>query len=281
MSQLQSVLPDDVHPTDIEIYEQLARLQSMYNQASELRTLLPERLIEPTRFARQAPPEKVAVQLRGAATSGSVQIKNFKRAYQSEEMRSLWQTVNNAEYPQGDDVWTMDYAQSLSKIKSLNGADKAGDSTNADQSLSDHHSVSAIIAKFRESHPTIPINTPAAPDDLPVELTVASMAFQIVDQGLEGNHVYSVAATEDTKPTATQLAVLRHIERSHEQENLQALMGLLASYSNIMSTPCQKCQKVFDQSLKLPIVREKKNSTTSGGDLEWSILHDSCAYASD
>ena len=222
--------------------------------------------MEPTRFARQAPPEKVAVQLRGAATAGSNQIRDFKKAFHSDDMRSLWQTVNSAEFPQGQDVWTTDYTALLSTI----GSSASTESTNfkADEAIS------SIIGAFREANPDVGLSTPDAPEQLPIVLTVASMHFRVVQGQAAGT--YKVEAQDLTNVDPTQSAILHYIDRAHKHEGLSNLLSLLASYKNVMNIACQKCQKVFDQSLRLPLARERNDSKDDAPRLNWKALHEDC-----
>lgn len=222
--------------------------------------------MEPTRFARQAPPEKVAFQLRSAATAGSNQIKDFKKAFHGDDMRSLWQTVNSAEFPQGQDVWTVDYASLLPNIRSSNST--------SGHSVKDEEGISSIMSTFREAHPDVGLETPDGPEKLPIELTVASISFRI--EQAENSEKYTVKAKEATSDDPTQTAILQYISTAHKHERLRELLSLLASYKNLMNTACQKCQKVFDQSLRLPLARERSDPKDDTDQPKWSVLHENC-----
>lgn len=222
--------------------------------------------MEPTRFARQAPPEKVALQLRGAATAGSNQIKDFKKAFHGDDMRSLWQTVNNAEFPQGQDVWTTDYAGLLLTVQPSSSANA--------NSITGDESISSIIGAFQAAHPDAVLVTPEGSEQLPIVLTVAPLSFRIMNGQAPGT--YDVAAGENTSVDSTQKAILQYIEKAHKHERLGDLLSLLSSYKNVMNTSCQKCQKVFDQSLRLPLARERNSPKDDTDRLEWRALHEDC-----
>lgn len=181
-------------------------------------------------------------------------------------MRSLWQTVNNAEFPQGQDVWTTDYSGLLSTIQSSS-------STSA-TSIKGDESISSIIGAFQATHPDVVLTTPDGPEQLPIVLTVAPLSFRIVHGQIPGT--YDVAAGEGASVDTTQKAILQYIEKAHRHERLGDLLSLLSSYKNVMNTSCQKCQKVFDQSLRLPLARERNVPKDGADRLEWRAVHDDC-----
>lgn len=222
--------------------------------------------MEPTRFARQAPPEKVALQLRGAATAGSNQIKDFKKAFHSDDMRSLWQTVNNAEFPQGQDVWTTDYAALLSTVQSSSSANA--------NIVKDDESISSVIGAFQTAHPDVVLVTPDGSEQLPIVLAVAPLSFRITHGDAPGT--YDVEAGEGTSVDSTQKSILQYMAKAHKHQRLGDLLSLLSSYKNATNASCQKCQKVFDQNLRLPLARERNVPKEDAGQLEWKALHENC-----
>ena len=232
-----------------------------------MRTLLPDKLIEPTRFARQAPPEKVAIQLRDAAISGSNQIKDFKKAYHSEDMRALFQTASGADFPQGHDVWTIDYTKSLPAIKAIpaSTAPTLGITT-------EEQSVASITDKFRELHPNLKLEVTES-DQLPLHVTVGSMVFSIHSAKTQGQ--FEVAAKQGTTPDVNQIAILTYLNKAHPELGLPALLSLLASYNNLKSTPCRKCHKLIDPNFQLPVARQQLDPK-DGAEPQWEILHESC-----
>lgn len=233
-----------------------------------MRTLLPDKLVEPTRIARQAPPEKVAFQLRAAATAGSNQIKDFKKAYHSEDMRSLFQTANTAEFPQGYDVWTVDYAKLLSAIKTA----KTGSSPVAGHTTKDDP-VSTVVEKFREQHADVKLDFSNTTDQLPIDLTVGSMTFLI--QAGSSERRYEIVIKEDATTDTIRKSIVEYLNNNHSDDGLQALLTLLVSYENVKSTLCQKCHNLFDTSFRFPLARERIDSKD---DIEptWKPIHESC-----
>lgn len=228
--------------------------------------LLPDKLVEPTRSARQAPPEKVALQLRGAATAGSNQIKDFKKTYHSDDMRSLWQTVNVADFPQGNDVWTVDYAKLHPKLKTATST-----AATAPDNTTNVELVSSTIENFRTAHPELTLEASDKPGQLPVTLSVGPGTFSI-DVGQLPGH-YEIKTAESTESDPTQIGILNYINKTHAGDGLHSLLSLLASYHSIKTAVCQKCGKLFDAALRLPLARERID-TKDDAEPQWKALHE-------
>ena len=102
-------------PTDEQILAQLATLQSLHSKIFQLRSLLPERLIDPVKAAVEASrsgyesPAALAAHLRIIAVDGDKDVKEFKERWRSEDMREVWKASKESSFPQGSDVWTVDY----------------------------------------------------------------------------------------------------------------------------------------------------------------------------
>lgn len=103
----------NAHHDDVEIVEQLAKLQQMHQQIHDLRSLLPNALIGPAREAisqpRKAHPTQIAVSIINAAQKGKQDIQSFRQDWQAENTRQLFKDANAANTPQGGDTWQMDY----------------------------------------------------------------------------------------------------------------------------------------------------------------------------
>jgi hypothetical protein len=201
--------------------------------------------------------------------SGSNQIKDFKKAYQSDDIKALFQTVSTADYPQGHDVWNIDYAKSLPAIRTVQPNHPAV----VGNKVEEEPAPSSILEKFRELHPDLQLQAADNSDRLPLDLVAGPLSFRI--QPASTDERYKVTAKENSSPDANQMTILNYVNDRHGDLNLQDLLSLLASYANIKSTPCEKCQKIIDSSLRLPVARERLDPKH---DVEprWKILHQGC-----
>jgi hypothetical protein len=234
-------------------------------QVRQLRRLLPDKLIEPTRSARQAPPEKVAMQLRSAATTGSNQIKDFKKAYHSEDMRSLFQAANTADVPQGYDVWTVDYIDLLPTIKSA----KAPTVTQA----AEEEPIGTIIEKFREQHLDVKLEIDESPEQLPIDVTGQWLSFRVKAGPAKGR--YEITTKEGDATDAIRKSIVQYLNTNHSGDGLHDLLTLLVSYDKVKSTPCQKCHELLDPGFDLPLARIRTDSKDDN-EPKWNTLHASC-----
>ena len=197
---------------------------------SGLRTLLPDRLVNPTRAILQPPsrsaPEKLAAQLKEAAVNGSRDIQQFKKDYHSDQMRELFQKVNAAEIPQEQDAWSTDYVALVQKLESNDGK-ASGQILDAkiakpDETISDADAVQS----FRTQHPDVAMNVSDESVGLPIEMQLPSMKFRINKGQLDTNRKYDVTV-EDKSMLGRE--VQQYLETHHIDSPLSDLLVRLES----------------------------------------------------
>ncbi|EXJ82398.1 hypothetical protein A1O3_06211 [Capronia epimyces CBS 606.96] len=270
-----------VHPDDRQIVEKLAKLQDMYQQIGALRTLLPEKLINPTRFALDNPdgydPEKLAAFLQGAAQAGSRDIGKFKRDWHSENVRGLWHTVNTNELPQGADAWTVDY-ELLARETGAKDDRKAAINAADDQfQLPTQADTAKIVNDFRARYPALKIKVSNEVDILPIDLNVAHLDFCVDRDQTSGNAQYTVKGRPTNQPSLLRDEIVKTIHASDGATGLADILDILAAYRDIKTRPCDKCSKLFSNTkLQLPLIRRLK---TGVGEKEpqFVALHRDCA----
>jgi hypothetical protein len=226
-------------------------------------------------LADRQSPEKFAATLRDAATSGSTQITSFKRAYHSEEMHQLWRTVNKTEFPQGEDVWPIDYAGSLPDMKraQITSGNQKSDQTST--GIETEGDIEATISAAKAQYPEIGITTSS--NTLPLIVTVSAMKFTITaTDSSDAKPRLVVSSVDDHTPSATQQSILHFIQQQHQRTNLSDLLAILASYHKLESQPCRKCGKVLDGSFQLPLLRDKTEPSDDSSQVSWQAVHASC-----
>ncbi|EXJ81623.1 hypothetical protein A1O1_07688 [Capronia coronata CBS 617.96] len=251
-----------VHPEDRQLVEKLAKLQNMYQQIGSLRTLLPEKLINPTRFALDNPegydPEKLAAFLQDAAQTGSRDVSKFKRDWHSDTVREIWHNVNINELPQGRDAWIVDY-----ELLSRKAGGKQDDTTSMNAAGDQVQppapaDVAKIVSDFRTKHPELAVNVADEVNVLPIDITVAHLNFRI-DQDPTANGQYAVRGHPDTEPSVLRDDIVKAIRAGESAPSLAGLLDMLAAFHDIKTRPCDKCHKlVSGTKLQLPLIRRPK-----------------------
>ncbi|KAL2433782.1 hypothetical protein ABEF95_010689 [Exophiala dermatitidis] len=270
-----------VHPEDRELVEKLAKLQNMYKQIAGLRTLLPEKLINPTRFALENPhgydPEKLAAFLQGAAQTGSQDVKKFKKDWHSDEVRGLLQTVNTNELPPGADAWAVDYEALLQ-----NSVPKEASAKTPRDALPQQHlpptqaDIGKIIGDFQAKHPGLQVKVYQEGDVLSIDINVAQLDFRVTRDSSSANHRYVLSGHPGTVPSVLRDSIVEAIRSSNATMDLAVLLDTLPAYHDIKSRPCDKCKKlVSNTKLQLPLVRQL-NGETPGKQAHFLALHQDC-----
>ncbi|KAK5053216.1 hypothetical protein LTR84_002190 [Exophiala bonariae] len=207
---------EDVNPEDRQILEKLAKLQQMYDQIGGLRALLPEKLINPTRFALDNPggyePEKLAAYLHAAAQTGSRDVERFKKEWHSDDVRQLLDVVKATDLAQGTDAWVMDYGNFLhgsdpieDQLVAINGVDSHSDSRTGDTPLES-------INNFKNKHPEVKVELLDEVKGLPVNITISQLKFQ-VDEDADGSG-YRVIGRPKTESLALRENILENINEN-------------------------------------------------------------------
>jgi hypothetical protein len=190
-------------------------------QIFALRTLLPDRLVNPTRAILQSSngsaPEKLAAQLKDAAVTGSADIQRFKKDYQSEDMRELFRKVNAAEITQGQDVWSTDYVALATRLKDASGS---GAQASSEQQYNEDVSDLDVIKQFREQHSTIDVIMVNESIGIPCEVIIDGIVF-LVENTKAGYHVLSQG---NGKQADLAKRIATYITKQHVNTKLQDIL---------------------------------------------------------
>ncbi|RVX68701.1 hypothetical protein B0A52_07587 [Exophiala mesophila] len=264
----------DVNPEDRQIVERLAKLQQMYNQIGGLRTLLPEKLINPTRFALEDPsgfePEKLASSLRTAAQTGSSDIQKFKKDWHSEDVRQLWSAVNGAEQFQGDDAWVVDYSTLLQDANVISGTIDLINGDSLPEPEPAQENILEIVSSFKTNNPDLKVDIVNEATGLPVNVSITHLAFQVAQ--LSDGSGYKVSGKPDTEAPALRSSILENLKPS---TNLSELLDTLAAYKDITTKSCDICNKLMNQKRQLPLVRRATESQPDQP-TKFQALHRDC-----
>ena len=193
---------------------------------SGLRTLLPEKLVNPTRAILQSSsrsaPEKLAAQLKDAAVTGSNDIQNFKRDYHSDAMRELFQKVNAVDILQGQDVWTTDYIALVQKAGAGGNSPKVSNEVVKDPD----DNISDIMAtkQWRDANPNIKLEILDETSVIPLELTTSLATFHVTKLTDRGKSRYTVALKDSDRQSQLCKDVVKYVQTHHGDERLPILL---------------------------------------------------------
>jgi hypothetical protein len=245
------------------------------DQVVALRTLLPDKLVDPTKTAtgqlHTISPRHVATSLRDAVVTGNKDIQAFKASYQSDDMKDLWQKVNSSSFPQGDDSW-------ISKYSELANGSLQDQNVNAQQKVIDSISSSAandaeIQDGFLKDHSSIRLKRSTEGQAVPFEITVNGLIYKIERSEKDG--LLRASLSSSSSEGRSSASIVKHVN-SQQLNSMEAILSLLLSYNRPKTTKCQKCGKIFDSTLNFPLVRQRKSEQPLGSDQAWIALHESC-----
>ncbi|KIW14765.1 hypothetical protein PV08_07550 [Exophiala spinifera] len=269
-----------IEPEDREIMEKLAKLQNMYNQIGGLRTLLPEKLINPTRFALENPhryePEKLAAYLQDAAQAGIRDVEKFKKDWHSDDVRELWQVVNTGDVPQGGDAWTLDYDTLILQNQGKNSTSLESRTLTHSLNGQTDAEIAKIVSDFQVKHPDLKISPAHEANPLPLDIGIGQVEFRIEKSRDASTGTFKATYKPGTEPFALRDRILESIKKSDVRSNLMALLEMIAAYHDIKTRPCDKCDILVNNKLQLPLIRQLKTAEDNER-FEFLALHPECA----
>lgn len=206
-----------------------------------LRTLLPEKLINPTRFALENPgryePEKLAAYLQTAAHAGSRDVGRFKKDWHSDDMRELWQTVHANELPQGGDAWAFDYGGLLQQAPTNEKTSATRSSANQEfQPPNNDAEIAKTVNDFRTRHPELKMHVSDEANLLPIDISIAQMEFRVERKQSAGGTEFTVTGKPSTEASPLRDDVLQSIRSMNHKADFT---GLLVGAFPIFSMPLQ------------------------------------------
>ena len=197
-----------------------------------LRSLLPEKLINPARVALDNPgefkPERLATYLQTAAKSGSQDVEKFKQDWHSDDVRELWHTVNANDLPQGGDAWPLEYGGLLQDT-----AAQEQPSTTANEAARDFQPPSGpelvqLVDEFRARHPEMKIDVLDGANPLPIDIQVAQLDLRVEERRSAIGIEYIIIGKPGTESFSLRNDVLQSISESKDRARLATLLVRIA-----------------------------------------------------
>ena len=199
-----------------------------FRKIGGLRSLLPEKLINPARFALDNPgnfePEKLATFLQTAAKTGSKDVEKFKKDWHSDDVRELWQTVNTNDLPQGVDAWPLDYGVLVQDTATSERTSIHMKNASAEFQPRTGAETITAVNDFRARHPDLKMHVSDGPDPLPIDIQVAQLLIRIEQTPSTGGVEYNVTSTPGTPVSNLLRLILQTISESQKTAPLGTIL---------------------------------------------------------
>ncbi|RAK85678.1 hypothetical protein BO79DRAFT_273015 [Aspergillus costaricaensis CBS 115574] len=294
----------DAWDSETQLVSSLAKLQKMEAMIHQLRTLLPERLLEPlapivnpkAAAGRSVPksPQMLYEQLAQAARAGVSELQEFQSMWRSPEMKAVWDRVdaqikeNGGVMLQPTGKWERDYDTILADLREEEQAQneqqqKANEEMERSKIQATEGGWRAIVDGFaQENVPGVRVLASQSEAAVTVVLVKAGIVFRVeAIAGQDGNGVPDWRVFTRTPggqtPSNVETAVAQCLNARPRQWDLLYLLDMISSYSTIKQTPCAKCAKMTDSTATLPTIRKPSSTPQEQGSQTWEAYHQGCA----
>ncbi|KAL4976081.1 mediator complex subunit 27-domain-containing protein [Aspergillus desertorum] len=272
--------------TELQLVSSLAKLQKLEEMIHQLRTLLPERLLEPlativnpkaaAAVGIPSSPQALRQRLSQSACDGVREVEDFKAMWRGREMKAVWERIdtliheNAGQLLQSNGIWQDDYNQLLQDIEKHDNIRKeqqrkAKEEQERAQLQSAKGGWKAIVDKYAQAGiPGMRVVPTKSDLSFVVLLPKVGLAFKVnaISTAQEGVPDFNVSSKSPSGEPASKLetAVLDCLSARPRKWDLNFLFGMISSYSNIFQTTCTKCGKMQDQVANLPTIRRAKTT---------------------
>ncbi|KAE8342041.1 hypothetical protein BDV24DRAFT_131243 [Aspergillus arachidicola] len=292
-----------VSESEMQLVSSLAKLQELEAMIHQLRTLLPDRLLEPlvpivnpkAAAGRAVPrsPQMLYEQLSQAAKAGVAEVTEFQNMWRSPEMNAVWERVdaqikeNGGQLLQPTGVWDRNYGTLLEELvkeenSRMEQQRKSEEELERSRIQSTEGGWRAIVDSFIQKNvPGVRVLPSKSETSVTVVLPRAGMTFKVhTVGGSEVNGVPEWQVTSRTMPgqvkTKLESAASDCLNSRQRQWDLAYLLDMISSYSDVKQTPCVKCGKMTDNAAQLPAVRQQKQPSEPQQPPIWEAYHPSC-----
>ncbi|EGD95236.1 hypothetical protein TESG_02726 [Trichophyton tonsurans CBS 112818] len=282
----------------------LCTLQQMHSRINQLRDLLPGRLLGPLKpIINQPPgcekyqksPQELSQELSQSVPSCIAEIENFKSSWNSPEMTTILNRVDarlkdrNGEYPYMNNMWECDYEEVLAsldqeerKMEEMKSIQQ--DALEKQKLESTAGAWKDIVESFKSKNiPGISLHIILSDETKKfcMDIQSVSTTFHVqMSSGIasDNSEMWHVSTGHQQNQSKLATDILGCIQSRQRQWDLQYLLDMLASYTDIKRSPCVSCKKMINSNAQLPTVRKPKTVITSNGDskIAWEPFHPQC-----
>ncbi|EAW13416.1 RNA polymerase II mediator complex subunit MED27 domain-containing protein [Aspergillus clavatus NRRL 1] len=293
----------EVWSSEMQYVASLTKLQKMEAMIHQLRTLLPERLLEPVvpivnpRAASRRPPPKsprvLYEQLAQTARAGVAEVREFQEMWQSAEMKEIWGYVdgriraNAGQLLQPTGMWERDYDVLLAEMeREERGRKEQEERVEEEAEQAKIQAMEggwrAIVEAFvRRNVPGVRVLPSKDQPVLTVVLVKAGITVHVQELDGEGHGVSDWRVMDKAVPgkpkTKLELGIMACLNARPRQWDLAHLLDMISAYSAVKQTPCAKCGKMTNSAAQLPTIRQPKpTSDGQESSLQWDAYHTDC-----
>ncbi|KAE8163939.1 mediator complex subunit 27-domain-containing protein [Aspergillus tamarii] len=301
--QQNSNASKQVSESEMQLVSSLAKLQELEAMIHQLRTLLPDRLLEPlvpivnpkAAAGRAVPrsPHMLYEQLSQAAKAGVAEVTEFQNMWRGPEMNAVWQHVdaqikeNGGQLLQPTGVWDRNYGTLLEElVKEENSRveqqRKSEEELERSRIQATEGGWRGIVDSFVQKNvPGVRVLPSKSETAITVVLPKAGMTFKVhTVGGSEVNGVPEWQVSSRTMPgqakTKLESTASDCLNSRSRQWDLAYLLNMISSYSDVKQTPCIKCGKMTDNAAQLPAIRQQKQPSDPQQPPIWEAYHPSC-----
>ncbi|KAL4799365.1 mediator complex subunit 27-domain-containing protein [Aspergillus venezuelensis] len=271
---------------ELGLVSSLAKLQKLEDMIHQLRTLLPDRILEPmipivnpkaAQSGINVAPQKLVEQLSQAARSGSNEVAEFKAMWRGKEMKSVWERIETLTYEnagqllQSNGMWEYDYYELLEELTKQDTArkekeQKAKEEQERSQLQSAEGGWRAFVDQYAQATlDGMRVLPTKQQSSFIIMLQKVGLAFKVsaVSTSQEGVPEFTVSSKSPSGEPVSKLetAVLDCLNSRPRKWDLAYLIEMTKSYSSLSQTPCIKCGKMQDNAANLPTIRRQKPTT--------------------
>ncbi|MCJ1467629.1 hypothetical protein MMC07_006254 [Pseudocyphellaria aurata] len=284
---------------EIDIVCSLGYLQEMHDGLRHLRETIP-RILDPL-LGKKSSPEALYGNFSRAATGAFKDIEEFSGIIDDPRNRSILERarISRAENSEGITGWKvtehknwLDMPMKLSPKDSADGLDEGKNRVNVSDELDLRAAMKKLEGRFAgievsfmpDDSNSMEIFLPsAAPMRAKVEAKYTQNQPSYVTTLVGKPNILFTPIIEqiNNRPNPCELEPLLVSPRSlHAALDANVGQAMFASYSNLLSSPCIKCNQLFDRGYKFPLARKPKG-TKAGSNCQtsqWQALHIECSY---
>ncbi|KAJ5895268.1 hypothetical protein N7495_006959 [Penicillium taxi] len=299
---LSSIQPSDGNTSqedwdsEIQLVSSLAKLQQLERKIHELRQLLPDGLLAPLMppsSANQLPPgyldspASLRDSLNQAARSGIASVREFQSKWRDPELKPVWtyaeSRLQEAGQPlQPTGVWDNDYDVLLAELVNSQKAkedEQQREEENTERAKSSAGDWQSVVENFTQR--AIPgVRVIKGTNSLVVALSKAGLIF-LVDADAEGSDWKVSSKAALGRSSKLEQAILDCLNARSRKWDLDFLLDMISSYTDIKQTPCVKCAHLTNKAAQLPTIRRVQSQSMQAAQGEsrtfsFDALHSTC-----
>lgn len=164
-------------------------------------------------------PSELYSRIQKIAIEGLKDVESFKQSWKSDEAQQVWKRILNEPFPQGSDVWRVDYLSLLNESKAQEQLHTLEEVIPA----TDSRDVTDIVRDVRQKHQSMKLEPQDTTQLLPLNIRIAGMKFQVRSHA-DDNKNYQVRYQEASRASELQDGILRHLNSRRIKGNLEYLL---------------------------------------------------------